>query len=501
MGAINIKSALSKPLANYVAKQIRRWSSNPVDTQHKVFLELLKGSQNTVFAREHDFSAIRTYSDFRERVPVRDYEMIKHYIERIKEGETDVLWKGKPKYLSKTSGTTSGVKYIPITKESIPNHINSARNALLMYIHETKKADFVSGKMIFLSGSPKLDMTGNIPTGRLSGIVNHYVPSYLRKNQMPSYETNCIEDWEEKVDRIVEETIHEDMTLISGIPPWVQMYLEKLEQKAQKKIKDIFPNFSLFVYGGVNYKPYKNKFESTIGKAVDSIELYPTSEGFIAFQDSQKQEGLLLILNSGIFYEFIPVSDYLRENPTRISLEDIELGINYAIILNTNAGLWGYNIGDTVKFVSKNPYRLVVTGRIKHFLSAFGEHIISEEVEKAVLKATTNENIEIVEFTVAPQINPANELPYHEWFVEFATFPKNIEIFRLNLDNAVRQQNIYYNDLIKGNVLQPLKLRVMQKNAFINYMKSKGKLGGQNKVPRLSNDRIIADEISKWIEN
>ncbi len=497
---MGLKALLSKPFAKYISGRIRKWSARPIETQAIVFKKLLEGGTDTLFGKDHDFENIRTYEDFKKRVPVRDYEAFVPYIHKLKQGEENILWKGKPLYFSKTSGTTSGVKYIPISKESISNHINAARNAILMYIAETGKASFVDGKMIFLSGSPELSEISDIPTGRLSGIVNHHVPGYLRANQMPSYETNCIEDWEKKVNAIVEETHTKKMTLISGIPPWVQMYFDKLTEKTGKQVKDVFPDFSLFIYGGVNYEPYRNKIETTIGRKIDSIELYPASEGFIAFQDSQKEPGLLLILNDGIFYEFIPASEYFNENAARISLKDVEIGVNYAIILSTNAGLWAYSIGDTVKFVSLSPYRIVVTGRIKHFISAFGEHVIAEEVEKALLKAAGEEKVEIVEFTVAPQVTPPEGgLPYHEWFIEFATMPDNMQAFRLKVDQALQKLNIYYKDLLDGNILQPLKIRVMQKDSFISYMRSQGKLGGQNKMPRLANDRIIADQLLKGI--
>jgi hypothetical protein len=492
---MGLKSFISVPFANVVAKNIRIWSSNPLQTQEKVFYELLKTGMNTAFGKEHDFDKIKNYMDFKAHVPIGVYEDIKPYIERIKNGENDVLWKGRPIYLSKTSGTTSGIKYIPITKESIQNHINSARDALLMYIAETGKKNFVDGKMIFLSGSPELERLGGIPTGRLSGIVNHHVPGYLQTNQLPSYKTNCIEDWEQKVDAIVDETLHQNMTLISGIPPWVQMYFDKIIHKTGKPVGEIFPNFNLFVYGGVNYEPYRNKLESSIGRKVDNIELYPASEGFIAYQDRQNEEGLLLLLNSGIYYEFIPADEYFNDAPTRINLEDVELGINYAIILNTNGGLWGYSLGDTMKFVSNNPYRIIVTGRVAHFISAFGEHVIAEEVEKSLQFACSKQDAEVVEFTVAPQVNPSDGLPYHEWFIEFARVPGDMEFFRKSIDESLQEQNIYYKDLIKGSILQPLKITMMPQNSFINYMKSKGKLGGQNKLPRLSNDRKIADEL------
>jgi hypothetical protein len=497
---MGIKSFLSKPLAYFVAKQIKKWSSNPIETQEKVFKNLISKAKNTQFGKDHRFEEINNYEDFKKRVPVVDYEDFKKYINLILEGKSDVIWPEKPIYFCKTSGTTSGVKYIPISKDSISNHINGARNAILSYIADTGKSDFVEGNMIFLSGSPVLSEKAGIKLGRLSGIVNHHVPGYLRTNQLPKYETNCIEDWETKVETISKETLNRNMTLISGIPSWVQMYFEKLlELSKTQNIKDLFPNFSLFIYGGVNYEPYRQKFEALIGKRIDSIELYPASEGFIAYQNKQNEEGLLLILNDGIFYEFIPANEYFDENPTRISLKDVELGVNYALILNTNAGLWGYSIGDTVKFVSKTPYKIIVSGRIKHFISAFGEHVIAEEVEKAMKNVVEKLNIKVSEFTIAPNVNPENnELPFHEWFVEFEEMPQNIAEMRNALDDLMREYNIYYNDLIAGNVLQKLKISPIQKGGFIAMMKTRGKLGGQNKIPRLSNDRILATELEPF---
>ena len=488
-------SVLSRPLAAWTARETRYWSRNAVLFQQRIFQQLLFSGKETLFGKDHWLTSVKTYVQFREQVPVRDYEGLKNYFEKIKAGEENVMWPGKPLYLSKTSGTTSGVKYIPITRASIPNHINSTRNALLSYIHETGNSKFLDGKLIFISGSPALETMNGIPVGRLSGIVNHHVPAYLRRNQMPTYATNCIDDWETKVETIANETLNENMSFISGIPPWVQMYFDKLHEKTGKRIKDIFPNFNLFVYGGVNFEPYRNKLEQSIGKKVDSIELYPASEGFIAYQDSQKDNSLLLMVNSGIYYEFIPVSEYFHNNPTRISLKDIELGVNYAIILNTNAGLWGYSLGDTVKFVSKDPYKIVVTGRVKHYISAFGEHVIAEEVEKALKQAAEQQHAEIVEFTVAPMVTPSDGLPYHEWFIEFHKMPDDLERFRLAIDESLQKQNIYYRDLIQGHILQSLKLRLLKKDSFINYMRAQGKLGGQNKVPRLANDRKIADEL------
>ena len=499
---MGIKSSLSKVFASFVIKNIETWKFNAVDAQQRTLQKLVSEAKHTVFGVDHHFQDIKNYQDFKERVPIRDYEELRPYIDRVVEGEPDILWKNKPQYFAKTSGTTSGVKYIPISKESMPEHIKAARNALLTYIHETGNAKFVDGKMIFLQGSPILTEKHGIKVGRLSGIVAHLVPAYLQKNRMPSYETNCIEDWEQKVEAIVDETLHEDMRLISGIPPWVQMYFDKLSEKSGgKAIKDIFKNFQLFVYGGVNFEPYRAKIEASIGKKIAAIETYPASEGFIAYQDSQTEKGLLLLADAGMFYEFVPADEYYNDKPTRLSLAEVEIDKNYALILNTNAGLWGYSIGDTVKFVSLNPYKIVVTGRIKHFISAFGEHVIGEEVEHALLSVANEEGVEITEFTVAPRVNPSEgELPYHEWFVEFSKAPQDLAAFSLKVDLALQQKNIYYFDLIEGNILQPLKIRTLAKDAFVNYMKAEGKLGGQNKVPRLSNDRKIAEGLKDYVK-
>ncbi|HND95424.1 MAG TPA: GH3 auxin-responsive promoter family protein [Chitinophagaceae bacterium] len=466
--------------------------------QENILKNLLITGRNTEFGKESRFQEVNNFEEFKQAVPIRDYEQLKPWIERIKQGKHNILWRGLPEYFAKTSGTTSGTKYIPITKDSIPNHINTARNALLCYMAETGNAGFADGKMIFLSGSPVLERISGIPTGRLSGIVNHHVPKYLRTNQLPSYETNCIEDWETKLNKIVDETIHKNMTLISGIPPWMQMYFDELIKRSGKSVGELFPNFSVMVQGGVNFEPYKAKLFESIGRKVDSIELFPASEGFFAFQDSQQAEGMLLNTNSGIFFEFVPAAEIFNENPTRLSLKDVKTGENYALIISSNAGLWSYNIGDTVKFISTNPYRLVVTGRTKHFISAFGEHVIGEEVEASMLKVTEEENVSVTEFTVAPFVSKDQGKSYHEWFVEFENSPTDIHAFAKKLDDQLRTKNSYYEDLIGGSILQPLKITPVRKNGFIDYMKSIGKLGGQNKVPRLSNDRKIADELMKY---
>lgn len=492
---MSLKSFFAKIFANIVVMQQQKWMIRPVETQQQVFNSLISQAKFTQFGKDHLFSNIKNYSDFKQLVPIRDYEALRPYVEKVVAGEKDILWKGKPLYFAKTSGTTSGVKYIPISKESMPSHVAGARNAILFYIQETGKADFVNGKMIFLQGSPEMHEQNGIKVGRLSGIAAHYVPKYLQKNRLPSWETNCIDDWETKVDAIVQETKDQNMTVISGIPSWVQMYFDKLIHVSGKKVGDLFKNFNLFIYGGVNYEPYRKKFEQLIGRKVDSIELYPASEGFFAYQDSQKEKGMLLLLNAGIFYEFVKADEFFTENPKRYTIGEVELNVNYVLIISTNAGLWAYNIGDTVMFTSLKPYRITVTGRIKHFISAFGEHVIGKEVEQALQQVLSDSDAQVTEFTVAPQINPETGLPYHEWLIEFENEPANLEAFALKIDDALCKQNSYYNDLIVGSVLRTLVVTKVPQGGFNEYMKSEGKLGGQNKLPRLSNDRKIADFI------
>ncbi len=496
---MGFRAVALRPLAKHAARRIARWSANAVAAQEAIFRQLLEKGSRTAFGREHGFAQIHTYEAFRERVPIRDYEALRPWIERIKTGEHDVLWPGRPAYFAKTSGTTSGVKYIPLTRDSLPNHFGTARNALFNYYARTGNGAWADGKMIFLSGSPEMEDVGGIPTGRLSGIVNHQVPAWLRTNQLPSYATNCIEAWEEKVERIVEETLGQDMRLISGIPPWVQMYYERLLARSGKQyVRELFPNYSMFVYGGVNFEPYRAKLEQLVGQRIESLETYPASEGFIAFQDDPSNRALLLNAASGIFFEFVPAAEIFNDNPTRLWLKDVELGVNYVLLINNNAGLWGYNIGDTVEFVSLNPPRILVTGRVKHFISAFGEHVIGKEVEEALLQAAQAQDVRVVEFTVAPQIAPPEGgLPYHEWLIEFDEPPRDPAAFAAALDAAMVEQNIYYRDLIEGGILRPLVVQALPRDAFRNYMKTEGKLGGQNKVPRLSNDRKIAEGLGR----
>ncbi|AGC76565.1 GH3 auxin-responsive promoter [Nonlabens dokdonensis] len=499
---MSIKSLAAKVFAATIDKKTKKWASDPVGSQDKVFKYLLKTAGNTAFAKAHSFSSIKTHHDFIDQVPVRDYEQLRPFVDRVVAGEEDILWPGKPLYFAKTSGTTSGAKYIPITKESMPEHVKAARNAILSYIHETGNSKFVDGKMIFLQGSPDMETKNGIQLGRLSGIVAHYVPNYLQKNRLPSMKTNCIDDWETKVEAVIDETLPEKMSVISGIPSWVQMYFERIVQRTGKKVGEVFPDFNLFIYGGVNFEPYRAKFDQLIGRKVDSIELFPASEGFFAYQDKQNEKGMLLLLDAGIFYEFIPADKFYDKNPPRLTIGEVEIGVNYVLIISTTAGLWAYNIGDTVAFTSTKPYRVVVTGRIKHYISASGEHVIGKEVEEAMKAASQELDVVINEFTVAPQLSPLEgALPYHEWFVEFGEINTDLKKLEASLDLQMRKQNSYYDDLITGKILQPLKITSVPENGFKQYMKTIGKLGGQNKLPRLSNDRKIAEVLEKIISD
>ncbi len=492
------KRLLSKPYADLLIGRMRKRYRDPVALQEKAFKDLIKKGKRTVFGKDHDLENVRSFEDFQKRVPVSDYEGLRTYIDRVLEGERDVLWPGRPLYLSKTSGTTSGAKYIPLTRDSMRNHIGSTKYALLSYINETRKADFLDGKMIFLQGSPELQERNGIPTGRLSGIVAHHVPSYLQRNRLPSWETNLMQDWEAKLDRVIDETLQEHMTLIGGIPSWVQMYFERIRERTGKSVKEVFPGLQLYVHGGVNFTPYKGHFQELLGGSIDTIETYPASEGFIAFEDRQDEDGMLLMLDSGIFYEFLPMEEVGKQDPRRLTIGEVEKGVDYAVVLSNNAGLWAYNLGDTVRFTGLEPPRVEVSGRTEHFTSAFGEHVIAKEVEEAIRAATDAYGGQIVEFTVAPQLDvPGEERPYHEWFIEFAHEPEDIEAFRQRMDERLQEQNIYYKDLIQGSILRSLRIRRVEKGGFNAYMASVGKLGGQNKVPRLANDRSIAEYLEK----
>ena len=490
-----LKALAARIWARQTAARYRKIRSGALADQQQWFRRLMQAGSRTAFGRDFRFDAIKTHRDFVRRVPLQTYEDIRPYIERIIAGEKDVLWPGRPLYFAKTSGTTSGTKYIPISRQSMPYHVRAARDMLLLYTAVSGRTDWLDGKMIFLQGSPALDNKGGIPTGRLSGIAAHYVPRYLQKNRLPSWETNIIEDWETKVDRIIDETLGQPMTVFSGIPSWIINYFEKIVARTGKTVGENFPRFSLFVSGGTAFEPYRQRFDELVGRPVDLLETYPASEGFMAFRDDYRRDDLLLLTDHGIFYEFVPLEQINDDRPERLTLDRVEPGRDYAIVLTTNAGLWAYVIGDTVRFTSVKPYRLRVTGRVKHFISAFGEHVIAKEVEEAMRRAVERFGVRIAEFSVAPCVNPPRGLPYHEWLVEFVEPPADAGAFIRFIDEQMQEQNIYYRDLIQGKILRPAVLRRVKPGGFNRFMADAGKLGGQNKIPRLKNDRSVAERM------
>lgn len=482
---MGIKSFLAPWVARVRCNYLDALESKAPEIQLKTLIQLIEKGKHTDFGKAHDFKSIQSYKDFKTLVPVRKYEGLAPWIERLIKGEQNVLWPGQPNYLSKTSGTTSGAKYIPNTPALLRAQIAGARDALLFYIRETGNAAFLDGSMMFLSGSPELETnSAGIPVGRLSGIVNHFIPAYLKRNQVPSWDTNCIEDWEDKIQKIVTETSEKDLRLISGIPPWVQNFLESLRASG-KDPKTLWPHLQVLVHGGVDFKPYKPVLNNLLPKGIHYWETYPASESFIGVQDTYKAEGLRLMTSYGTFYEFIPMSEYGTEKTSRLSLAEVQIGVQYALILTNPAGLWAYDIGDTVRFTSLNPYRIVVTGRTAQYISAFGEHVIVEEINHAMEKACQVTGALVTEFIVMPEINEKGS--GHHWYVEFSTPPSDKLLFQQTIESTLSSKNIYYRDLIQGKILSPLKVSELQNGSCFEFMKSSGKLGGQNKFPRAVN--------------
>lgn len=490
---MNIKSVLFNWYAKFKCARILKEHERALDIQHKTMIQLVRSAERTVFGRDHQMHNIEDYEDFCNYLSVRNYEDFLPYINRMLQGEGDVLWRGKTLYFAMTSGTTAGAKYIPISKESMKHHIVAASNVLLFYILKHPHVDLFKGKMMFLQGSPALSKIGDTLTGRLSGIVFHHVPAFFMRNRLPSYQVNIIEDWEEKVSAIVAETMHEDMTVLGGIPPWIIMYLEALTKKTGKSIGELFPHLSLYVHGGVHFAPFKSKLRELMGDSVHMMDTFPASEGFFAYQINSDEAGMLLNINAGIFYEFVEMELFLKSGAIHTKrLGEVELNVQYVLIISTNAGLWRYVIGDTIKFISLNPYRILVTGRIKQFISAFGEHVISEEVDTSMDVLMTQFGIGVRDFHVCPNV----EKKRHEWLIEWeGQSPANVDELSKTLNDLICQKNKYYRDLIDGRIIEPLHIISLPAQTFYNYYKRNEKLGGQNKVVRLSNDRKFADAI------
>lgn len=490
-----VKALAARVWAAQVARAYEWKVGREATLQKQTLARLLEKGRRTAFGRDHRLPEVRSYEEFRQAVPVYSYEELwDRYLSRAWEGETSVLWPGRPVYFAKTSGTTAGAKFLPLTRDSVPMHIRAARDMLLLYVARKGNADFVWGRWLFLSGSPALEKNpADILYGRLSGIVHHWVPAYLTRNRLPSWEVNSMEDWPRKVDAILDEARELDLRLLSGIPPWVEGLLERLEDRWHQKATRMWPHLQLYVHGGVDFRLYEDRLRAFL-PGVDFIETFPASEGFFAFQDTDDpQVGLRLIVDGGIFYEFVPLERADDPSPPRLPLWEVEAGRPYALLLTTNAGLWGYAIGDVVTFTSLRPYRLRVSGRVKNHLSAFGEHVIEAEVETALQAALRATGARVREYTVGPYLGP--EKPRHEWLLEVETEPTSWQAFLEVLDQTLRQLNPYYDDLRRGAILEAPRLYRLPVGAGYAYLARIGKLGGQHKFPHLRSDRWLLEAL------
>jgi hypothetical protein len=485
----------------FIHKSINSWKKSPLEHQEKVFSTLMKKGEKTKFGVAHGLHANMSYSDYQKRVPIHDYERFLPWIKKVIEGEKSILWPGKPLYLATTSGTTSGEKFIPVTKDSLRKGMKSTVLCTATYLEETNNTEPLQKKMVILSANPTLKNDKVIPYGKITGIFNNHIPNFMKKQRLPSIKTNCIADWEEKITKTAEETIGQDVGMVGGFPAWIIRYFEHvLERTGKKTIAEVFPNLQVITHGGVAYPPYRKRMESLIGKPFHRLEVFSASEGFIAFQDSQHADDLLLVPNAEIFYEFVPLIDWGSPSATRIPLSQVEINIPYAMVITTMAGLWAYDLGDTITFTSLSPYRLKVSGRVKHFISNSGEHLISEQVEKALSLALDKYQIQVKDFSVAPLIENKEGGNRHEWLIEFDTEPSSLTDFSFDLHQNLKNLSDNYTMLVETGILSPPKVSPLKTNAFVEYMKSINKMTHQNKVPRLMNNRDLADAMKPWIK-
>ncbi len=499
---MGVSAILLKMLAK---KEYSKYSKNinsALKEQSNTFKNILAKGHNSVFGKQKKLAKNTTYEQFQKLVPVGDYETIRPFISRISNGEKNILTTGKPLYFAITSGTVSGAKYIPLTKKMMFFQTQAIKELLLLYAYQTNNYNMSpQAGMMFIQGSPKLKYLNKVPFAKLSGISARHIPFFLKKNRYPSMKTNCIENWGEKIAAIVQETHNKDMRVIGGIPPWVMTYFDSLLKFSGKKtVREIFPNLTLYIHGGTGFNAYKKAFFNLSGK-IDSLEVYPASEGFFAYQNSLRENSMLLLTRHGVFYEFIELRDFQNQKMNRIPLEGVKLNTDYVMIVSTIAGLWAYNTGDTIRFISKNPYKILFSGRAAQYCSAFGEHVIEKEVQTSLNNAIMRCGGSVTEFTVCPKIMSKSYLSHHQWFVEFQSVPDNLSKFEKTLNTVMKEQNPYYKDLVGSKVIGPLKLFVVKSGGFNAYMKSIGKFGGQNKCPHLSNERKIADFLeTKYVE-
>jgi len=480
--------------------RIDAWKHHPIDAQREVLQDLVTAGQYTEFGRKYGFSSLFNLRDFKQTVPIHEYEDIKPYIERMMNGEQNVLWNTPVYWFAKSSGTTSEKsKFIPVSDESLEDgHYKAAKDVLTMYYAFNPESDLLTGKGLVLGGSHTINpINAEAQYGDLSAVLLQNSPIWGRWLRTPELSIALMDEWESKIEMLAQSTIKENVTSISGVPTWTLVLFRRiLEITGKNCIADVWPNLELYMHGGVSFTPYRDQFHKLIGKPIHYLEMYNASEGFFAAQESPAEKGMLLFTDHGIFMEFMPVDEYGKQNPETIGLKEVEIGKNYALVISTNGGLWRYLLGDTIQFVSLNPFKIKVSGRVKHFINAFGEEVIVENTDKAIAMACEQTGAVVNDYTAAPVYFSEGSNGGHEWLVEFEKAPHNLEQFIDVLDASLKSVNSDYEaKRHKDIALRKPILRPLQKGAFASWLKSKGKLGGQHKVPRLSNDRKIIEEI------
>jgi hypothetical protein len=483
---------------------IRHVIQHPVETQKKVFRQLLKSAVHTEWGRKYHYHSVYSYHDFKNRVPLQDYDSLKPYIERMMQGEQNILWNTPVVWFAKSSGTTSDKsKFIPVSAESLNDcHYKAGKDVMALYIEQFPDTKIFQGKGLVMGGSHRIsNVNGKVRYGDVSAVMLQNIPLLGKLLKTPPLDVALLDDWEEKIQKTIQITLHQKVTHLVGVPTWTLVLLKEiLKQTGKKCIIEVWKDLELYIHGGVNFNPYRQQFKNIIAhEGMRYMETYNASEGFFGLQDNLNQEDLMLMPDYGIFYEFIPAEHIHSQNPPVLPLEDIETGKNYSMIISTNGGLWRYQIGDTIMFTSKFPFKFIITGRTKHFINAFGEEVIVDNTDKAIAIACNKTGASVKDYTVAPYYISSNDKGCHEWFIEFEIPPSNLENFTAELDKALQSLNSDYEaKRFKDIALTAPRIHVLKENTFYNWLKKKGKLGGQNKVPRLSNDRKIADEILQF---
>lgn len=487
--------------------QIDLFRKYPMEVQGEWFERLIEEGRDTEFGRVHNFEDIKTIADFKKAVPIRTYEEFKPYIDRLRDGEQGVLWPSKVKWFAKSSGTTSDKsKFLPVTREALEDcHYKGGKDLLAMHCHAHPDAQLYAGKTLVMGGSSKIHpLNEDSYTGDLSAIIIKNLPIWVELKRTPNREIALLDNWEEKIERMAHATMHEDVTTVAGVPSWTLVLFKRiLELTGKDNIQEVWPNLELFMHGGVSFKPYRQEFERLIPNPKMAYrETYNASEGFFGIQDRFGADDMLLMLDYGIFYEFMPMEEYGKENPQTVQLDEVEIGQNYALIITTNAGLWRYLIGDTIRFTSKDPYRIQVSGRTKLFINAFGEELIIENAEEAMRRACQATGAQVTDYTAAPVFMSSNETGAHEWLIEFSKPPSKLEHFVKHLDTSLKELNTDYaaKRSFDLTLREPI-VRSMPSGTFYDWLKSKGKIGGQHKVPRLSNERKYVEEITAFVHS